>query len=89
MAMCDSKSLLEPTHIEDAQSVTSSKVADSYRKRRLSLISRAERSESIDPSKPFSFHQYNGSFVPLREGEGEAESREIEAYREMKRKELE
>jgi hypothetical protein len=76
MAICDSKSLLQPTLVtDDNNSLASSKVADGYRKRRLSHIGRAERSDSIDPSKALTFHQNNGTFVPLRNGDGEQDSR--------------
>ena len=76
MAICDSKSLLQPTQTnEDQQSEASSRVAESYRRRRLSLVSRAERSDSIDPSKALSFYPSNSNFVPLRIGDGEQDSR--------------
>jgi hypothetical protein len=90
MAMCDSKALLqEPTQItDDNRSATSSKLNDSHRKRRFSVLTKTEKSE-VEHSKGISYYQSHGNFVPLRNGEDEQETREIEAYREMKKKEFE
>lgn len=49
--------------------------------RRLSVIARQERAEILDPTRAISLFQQNGAFVPLKDGDGEKDSREIEAYR--------
>ena len=84
MSICDSKITKDQTIVEENKSV-SSKISDSYKRRRLSIIARSERSE-MDPSKAISFYQNRTMFIPLKNGSGEEDSREIEAYREMKKK---
>ena len=79
MSICDSKITKDQTIVEEHKSV-SSKISDSYKRRRLSIIARSERSE-MDPSKAISFYQNRTMFIPIKNGSGEEDSREIEAYR--------
>lgn len=86
MAICDSKPLMQQnTQVTEEDKSVASKINDSHRRRRFSVISRTERSEN---DRPLSLYQNKSGFVPLHNGDQENESREIEAYREMKKKEF-
>ena len=67
MAMCDSKALMQETApVTEEDKSVASKINDSHRRRRFSVISRTEKSEY---DRPMSLYQNKSGFVPLQNGD--------------------